>query len=240
MPKIIIIAGPNGAGKTTFAREYLPREAACEAFVNADLIAAGLSPFAPERVAVRAGKLMLEEIAQLVSRRANFSLETTLSGLAYARHIPRWRAAGYEVELHFLALPTPEQAVDRVAARVRQGGHDIPEDVIRRRHASGRRSFEETYKALVDNWVLYDNAHGTAVRIDSGTNFEAPMTKEPVETYDGLPPDADERMRGAMRAMHRATQRAREDAKRWGTKLVYSTRDGQVIHVDPNSGDIPG
>lgn len=235
-PKIIIIAGPNGAGKTTFAREYLPREAHCETFINADLIAAGLSPFAPERVAVRAGKLMLEEISELVSRKASFALETTLSGLGYSRQIPRWRATGYEVELHFLALRTAQQAVDRVAERVRQGGHHIPEAVIRRRFASGHRSFKETYKDLVDSWMIYDSAQGKAVMIDSGTNFVAPMTKESVESFDGLPADANETMRGAMRAMARAAQRARDDAKRWGTDLIYF-RDGKVVHVNPNAED---
>jgi predicted ABC-type ATPase len=238
-PKIIIIAGPNGAGKTTFAREYLVKEGVCDVFVNADLIAAGLSPFAPERVAVRAGRMMLDEIAALVARRASFALETTLSGLGYARHIPGWRSAGYRVELHFLSLPTAENAIDRVAERVRQGGHDIPQDVIRRRFASGRPAFDETYKPLVDSWMLYDNAHGKAVLVDSGRNFEAPMTKEPTETYDGLPADADETMRAAMRAMVRAAQRAREDAKRWGTDLVFF-KDGRVVHVSPYAEDFEG
>ena len=126
-PKIIIIAGPNGAGKTTFAREFLPQEAGCPVFVNADLIAAGLSPFAPERAAIQAGRLMLEAIAQHVARRESFAFETTLSGKAYARQIPRWRQLGYCVELFFLSLPLVDMAVQRVAERVRQGGHDIPE-----------------------------------------------------------------------------------------------------------------
>jgi predicted ABC-type ATPase len=237
-PKIIIIAGPNGAGKSTFAKEYLPREAHCEVFVNADLIAAGLSPFAPERAAVRAGKMMLEEVAALASRRASFALETTLSGVGYARHVPAWRNAGYEVDLHFLSLPSAEHAIRRVAGRVRQGGHNIPEDVIRRRFASGLRCFEQIYKALVDGWWLYDNTHGRPILIDSGRNFEAPMISEPTETYDGVPAEADETTRGAMRAMNRAAQRARDDAKRWGTDLVYSTADGKVLLVDP-SGEGP-
>src|SRR5687768_11916716 len=94
-PKIIIIAGPNGAGKTTFAQEYLPREADCPDFINADLIARGLSPFAPDKAAMQAGRIMLEEIAARVGRRENFAFETTLSGLSYSQHIPRWRKAGY-------------------------------------------------------------------------------------------------------------------------------------------------
>jgi predicted ABC-type ATPase len=124
--KIIIIAGPNGAGKTTFAREFLPQEAGCPVFVNADLIAAGLSPFAPERAAIQAGRLMLEAIAQHVAQRESFAFETTLSGRGYARQIPQWQQLGYHVKLFFLSLPSADMAVQRVAERVRQGGHDIP------------------------------------------------------------------------------------------------------------------
>ena len=165
-PKIIIIAGPNGAGKTTFAREFLPQEAGCPVFVNADLIAAGLSPFAPERAAIQAGRLMLEAIAQHVARRESFAFETTLSGKAYARQIPQWRQLGYHVELFFLSLPSADVAVQRVAERVRQGGHDIPETTIRRRFVSGRRLFSDVYQPLVDKWVLYDNAGDEPVMMD--------------------------------------------------------------------------
>jgi predicted ABC-type ATPase len=127
--KIIIIAGPNGAGKTTFALEFLPNEAGCPEFVNVDLIAAGLSPFAPDRAASRAGRLMVEEIRRWVRDGSSFAFETTLSGLRYARLIPRWRALGYHVKLIFLSLARPELAVARVAARVKQGGHRVPQDV---------------------------------------------------------------------------------------------------------------
>jgi predicted ABC-type ATPase len=157
-PKIIIIAGPNGAGKTTFAREFLPQEAGCPVSVNADLIAAGLSPFAPERAAIQAGRLTLEAIAQHVARRESFAFETTLSGRSYARQIPQWRALGYRVELFFLSLPSADVAVQRVAERVRQGGHDIPEATIRRRFDAGKQMFADVYRPLVDQWVLYDNA----------------------------------------------------------------------------------
>lgn len=157
-PRVIIIAGPNGAGKTTFAREFLPLEAGCPVFVNADLIAAGLSPFEPERAAIQAGRLTLEAIAQHVARRESFAFETTLSGRAYARQIPHWQALGYRVELFFLSLPTADMAVQRVAERVRQGGHTIPEATIRRRFEAGRHLLAETYQPLVDQWVLYDNS----------------------------------------------------------------------------------
>lgn len=121
MPDKRVIAGPNGAGKSTFAREFLPNEAGCPAFVNADLIAAGLSPFAPEKAAIRAGRLMLEEIHRHAATGKSFAFETTLSGRGYAHLIPAWQAAGYAVHLVFLRLPTAELAIERVAVRVAQG-----------------------------------------------------------------------------------------------------------------------
>jgi predicted ABC-type ATPase len=157
-PSIIIVAGPNGAGKTTFAREYLPREGHCLDFLNADLIAAGLSPFQPEAAALRAGRLMLEEMAQRIAQRHSFSFETTLSGRGYARQIPQWRQAGYFVKLYFLTLPSAEMAISRVAARVRQGGHHIPEDVIRRRFDAGLKLLQHVYLPLVDAWSIHDNS----------------------------------------------------------------------------------
>ena len=156
--KIIIIAGPNGAGKTTFARSFLPAEAQCPRFINADLIAAGLSPFAPEAAAIKAGKLMLKEIDDAVTNEGSFAFETTLAGLAYVQHIRRWRESGYHVKLFFLRLPTAEAAIARVAARVRQGGHNIPEDVVRRRFDAGLRNLDRAYKAAVDAWAVYDNS----------------------------------------------------------------------------------
>lgn len=166
--KIIIIAGPNGAGKTTFAGEFLPKEAHCPAFVNADLIAAGLAPFEPERAAFRAGRLMLEEIHNHVRRGESFAFETTLSGRGYAGLIPGWREKGYIVKLFFLRLASPELAIARVRQRVREGGHNIPEPVIRRRFAAGLSNFEMLYKPAVDEWALYDNSGGEPVLIEEG------------------------------------------------------------------------
>ena len=156
--RIIIIAGPNGAGKTTFAREILPNEADCPLFINADLIAAGLSPFAPDLAAIKAARLMLEAMAAHEARLESFAFENTLSGVIYARSIPRWQAAGYHVTLIFLSLPSSDIAIERVAERVRQGGHSVPVAVIRRRFAAGRRNFEGKYRNLVDDWAEYDNA----------------------------------------------------------------------------------
>ena len=166
--KILIIAGPNGAGKTTFAREFLPNEADCPVFVNADLIAMGLSPFRPEAAAIRAGRIMLEQIREHVKKHENFAFETTLSGRTYARMIPAWQAAGYRVKLIFLSLPDVDLAIARVAARVAQGGHGVPEDVIRRRFIAGQRNFDRVYKPLVDYWVLYDNSGETPQLIEEG------------------------------------------------------------------------
>ena len=164
--KVIIIAGPNGAGKTTVAREFLPHEAACPVFVNADLIAAGLAPFAPESAAVQAGRLMLSELERHFQAGSSFAFETTLSGRAYLRHIARWQQAGYEVKLIFLRLSSAEEAVARVAQRVRQGGHDIPPEVIRRRFVAGLENFQRYYAPAVDVWALYDNAGEAPVLLD--------------------------------------------------------------------------
>ena len=168
MKKIIIIAGPNGAGKTTFARIFLPEEAQCPRFINADLIAAGLSPFAPEAEAFKAGRLMLSEMAHCVAQGQSFAFETTLSGLAYLRHISQWRNLGYHVSLFFLGLPSVELAIARVAERVRQGGHNVPESVIRRRFIAGRSNFERHYHYAVDAWALYDNASDEPVMLEWG------------------------------------------------------------------------
>ena len=166
--KILIIAGPNGAGKTTFAQEFLPNEANCPIFVNADLIAASLSPFQPQGVAIRAGRIMLEQIHGHVKKRESFAFETTLSGRSYARMIPEWQTLGYRVKLIFLRLPTPDMAVARVRLRVREGGHNVPEDVVRRRFRAGWRNFETIYRDSVDEWVVYDNSEDDPVLIAEG------------------------------------------------------------------------
>ena len=163
--RIVIIAGPNGVGKTTFAREFLPTDAELPNFVNADLIAAGLSPFAPDLAAFKAGRIMLETIADYARRGESFSFETTLSGLSYAQMIPVWRSSGYLVKLIFLSLPNIEIALERVATRVIQGGHNVPEVVIRRRFVHGIQNFDH-YKVLVDSWQLYDNSDAPPILLD--------------------------------------------------------------------------
>lgn len=165
--KVLMIAGPNGAGKTTFARSFLPQEAHVLRFINADLIAAGLSPFAPERMAVKAGRLMLIEVSEAVEQRESFAIETTLSGSAYLRHIRAWQSIGYEVSLFFLQLSSVELAIERVAQRVKQGGHHISEPVIRRRYQAGLDNFAK-YAEQVDRWSLFNNDDTIPIEIMSG------------------------------------------------------------------------
>jgi len=163
-PRCILIAGPNGAGKTTFAREYLLTLDRAFNFINADLIAAGLSPFEPRRAAVAAGRLVLTELKRLVNARADFAFESTLSGLGYARQIQTWKTAGYHVEIIYLRLASPKIALRRVAARVRQGGHDVPDVDVVRRFARGLENFDRVYRRLADAWTIYDNS-GKAPRL---------------------------------------------------------------------------
>ncbi len=158
MKKIIIIAGPNDAGKTTFAKNFLPAEAQTLRFINADLIAAGLSPFSPESASIKAGRLMLEEIDECVVSGKSFAFETTLSGKGYMRKIALWQKLGYEVKLWFLSLPSENVAIARVAERVAQGGHNIPEQVVRRRFKAGLENFHQYYKKVVDSWAFLDNS----------------------------------------------------------------------------------
>ncbi|HEX7191308.1 MAG TPA: zeta toxin family protein [Thermoanaerobaculia bacterium] len=168
--KVVIIAGPNGAGKTTFAREFLPAEAGLPVFINADLIAAGLSPFAPDIQAFRAGRMMLREIDRYATLGRSFAFETTLSGHTYAHRINKWREGGFVVELIFLSLASPEEALARVAMRVRQGGHDVAPEVIRRRFAAGMRNFLHVYRQRVDYWQWYDNSGPQPRLLEEGAN----------------------------------------------------------------------
>ena len=166
--KILIIAGPNGAGKTTFAREFLANEPDYATFINADLIAAGLNPLQPESEAIRAGRLMLQMLEERVRAGDSFAFETTLSGLGYSRMIRTWQAQGYRVKLVFLTLPSADVAISRVSRRVHQGGHHVPDDVIRRRYEAGWRNFQSLYRDLADDWLLYDNSGETPILLAEG------------------------------------------------------------------------
>lgn len=155
---VYIIAGPNGAGKTTFAREFLPHYADCRTFINADLIAQGLSPLSPDAAAFRAGRLMLEEIQRLADSGRDFGFETTLSGRTYMSLLRELRQRGYATHLFFLWLPTVGLALSRVKGRVREGGHDIPPSVVRRRFERSIRNFFVHYRPIAHSWTLFDNS----------------------------------------------------------------------------------
>jgi len=157
-PIIYIIAGPNGAGKTTFASSFLPTFAKCREFLNADLIAAGLSPFAPESQAIRASELLLKRIDELVESRSSFSFETTLAARSYRNSISDWKELGYEVFLFYLWLPSADLAVQRVATRVKEGGHNIPEEVIRRRYLRGLWNLFELYEPILSKVQVRDGS----------------------------------------------------------------------------------
>ena len=157
-PRCIIIAGPNGAGKTTFAREFLAKEAGVVHFVNPDLIASGLSPLRPELAALAAGRLFLREIDRLARSKEDFAFESTLSGLAYINRLKRWKAGGRRIEIVYLRISSPQLALRRIAARVKQGGHNVPRRDVVRRFTRSRNNFEKHYRLLADAWSMYDNS----------------------------------------------------------------------------------
>lgn len=157
-PRCVIIAGPNGAGKTTFAGDFLSREKGILHFVNADLIAGGLSPLSPESVSLDAGRLFLKELDRLSGKRLDFAFESTLSGRVHVRRLFKWKSWGYRIEILFLRLDSPTLALRRIAARVRQGGHDVSRTDVLRRFARGWDNFQTVYRPLADAWVVYDNS----------------------------------------------------------------------------------
>lgn len=167
-PRCIIIAGPNGAGKTTFAQEFLPKYAKVVHFVNADLIAGGLSPLRPESAAIAAGRLFLKELDRLAARRADFAFESTLSGLAYISRLKRWKRAGYRVEIIYLTLSSSRIALRRIASRVQQGGHPIPKADAVRRFRRSWANFKQIYQPIADAWLIYDNSGEKPILIEEG------------------------------------------------------------------------
>ena len=157
-PNLYIIAGPNGAGKTTFAREFLPNYADCRNFINADLIAQGLSPLSPQGAAFQAGRLVLSEIERFAKRGVDFGFETTLSGRSYLKLIRDLKKRGYEVHFFFLWLQSVEMALERIRERVQKGGHDVPEHDVRRRFDRSLKNFFDQYRRLASSWTLYENS----------------------------------------------------------------------------------
>jgi predicted ABC-type ATPase len=164
-PNLYIIAGPNGAGKTTFAREFLPHYVDCMEFVNADLIAYGLSPFSPERAAIRAGKLVLEQIHALGRKGLDFGFESTLSGKTQVRLLREFKATGYNIHMFYLWVRSVDLALERIADRVKKGGHSVPEETVRRRFGKSLSNFIHLYRSLTDSWHLFDNSSDKPVRV---------------------------------------------------------------------------
>ncbi len=177
MPDLFIIAGCNGAGKTTASFTVLPEYVNVQEFVNADEIARGLSPFQPEKVALEAGKIMLRRMHELVRSQVNFAFETTLASRTFLNFIREAQSAGYKCTLVFYWLSTPEMAIERVKSRVRKGGHNIAEEVIRRRYQSGLNNFFRLYKEVVDGWFFFDNSYKPHALISEGN-------KEAVKVYN--------------------------------------------------------
>jgi predicted ABC-type ATPase len=157
-PTVYVIAGPHGAGKTTFATEFLPDFVNCREFLNAETIATGLSPFAPESQYLRAGRLLLERIRELSKAGEDFGLETTLAGRMHVKLLTKLQRWGYRIDLFFLWLPSADLAVRRVAGREAEGGRAVAEEVVRRRYASGLRNLFQLYGPRVDALWIYDSS----------------------------------------------------------------------------------
>jgi len=175
MPNLYIIAGCNGAGKTTASYTILPEILHCREFVNADSIAAGLSPFNPESVALEAGRIMLQRIHQLKNDKIDFAFETTLSTRSYTSFVKSAQADGYIVTLLYFWLRSPQLAWQRVAGRVREGGHNIPTDIITRRYYRGIFNLFNLYIPICNNWMIIDNEDVTPEIIARGEQHSAPL-----------------------------------------------------------------
>lgn len=217
-PSCIIIAGPNGAGKTTFARSYLLQETSVLNFINADLIATGLSPLKPERAARAAGRILLEELDRLTKAKESFALESTLSGKTYIKLIEDWKKMGYQIEVVFLRLDDPRISLNRIAVRVAQGGHNVPKEDALRRFERGLRNFENFYGPLADEWILFDASGSIPVLV--GSQMKQAVVKD------------DSKVQAIVRAMKRAAKEARRQAKIHGTK-VWVMVDGKVVGLKP-------
>lgn len=169
-PVAVVISGPNGAGKSTSASLLLPEGLGIQQFVNADTIAAGLSAFSPESVAMEAGRIMLRRLRELADARASFAFETTLSARIFAPFLRELRAGGYDVHVIYIWLREPSLAVERVARRVERGGHFVPDETVRRRYQRGAANFRELYRPLADSWLLCDNSSDTLRFVASGVH----------------------------------------------------------------------
>lgn len=184
MRKLYVIAGCNGAGKTTASYTILPEILDCKEFVNADEIARGLSPFQPERAGIQAGRLMLTRIKTLLESGENFAFETTLSTKTYVNFLKVAKEKGYQITLLFFWLNSVELAISRVKTRVKEGGHNIPENVIIRRYEGGLKNFFELYIPIVDNWMLVNNSGEPYEIIAEGSSDSIEITNS--ELWENL------------------------------------------------------
>jgi predicted ABC-type ATPase len=216
-----VIAGPNGSGKTTFAREYLPRIARVVHFVNADLIAGGLSPLKPELAAIAAARIVLREIDRLAAERVDFAFETTLSGRTYLRQIEAWKRAGYRIEIVYLRLSSPDLALRRIETRVRQGGHDVPKREVLRRFKRGWENFIRIYQPMAESWAVYDNS-GASAQLVERKIMKAPKRPRRSESFAA----------GVGRALRQAAKTARKTARMHGTP-IYIVEDGKIVAKRP-------
>lgn len=179
-PELIVVAGPNGAGKSTAARVLLPQSLGIKQFVNADNIALGLSPFAPETAEFLAGRVMIQRVRELLDARESFGIESTLAGRRYLTLLQQAREVGFSINIIYLWLCSADLAVSRVADRVRQGGHGIPEDTIRRRYDRSLVNFFDRYRPLADAWTVCDNSGQKIVIVSQGELQKAPIVYEPL------------------------------------------------------------
>jgi predicted ABC-type ATPase len=186
MPKVVVIAGPNGAGKSTTAPAVLRNALHVGEFVNADIIATGLSAFSPESVSVAAGRLMLSRVQELARARRDFAFETTLASRSFAPWLNELQESGYVFYLIYMSLPTVELALARVHERVRRGGHSIPEAVVKRRYERGLRNFFEIYSPFADAWFMLDNAAGAVPRLVAKRIGRRPLRVLDSSRWDSL------------------------------------------------------
>jgi predicted ABC-type ATPase len=177
-PALYLIAGCNGAGKTTFAKIFLPTEVKCLRFLNADEIARGLSPLAPAQSAIKAGRILLEEISACLQRKETFALESTLSGKTYIKLFRRALALGYEIELHYLWLASPKQAIARVRRRVKLGGHHVPAPDISRRFGRSLNHLLNDYLPLATRWAIWDNRRAIPEKLVDSTTSDLATARQ--------------------------------------------------------------
>ena len=252
-PLVVVLAGPNGAGKSSAAASLLP-ELGIDEFVNADVIAAGLSPSDPQSAALPAGRIMLQRLGELIAAGRDFALESTLSGRAYQRLFAELAGASYDINLYYLWLPSPDMSLERVRGRVRLGGHDIPESDIRRRYARGIENFYWIYRPMASRWLVQNgNAAGEHREVAEGRGSTLDFVHDPViwSTIQRQVGETNMTSGPAKRVREVAVSRNRiQDAflladrevilrhRAGGVPLVF-WRDGKVVHVDPNAVDLP-